>query len=118
MKMTSRRTVVCPVRCTQLAVAGLVAITLGGGLAATFPTVASAAAPPSAIGQSYAASTDQADATRAALDVMGSGGNAVDGAIATALTLGVVNPFASGIGGGGFALVYTAKDKKVTVLDF
>lgn len=116
--MTSRRTVVCPVRCTQLAVAGLVAIALGGGLVATFPSVASAAAPPSAIGQSYAASTDQADATRAALDVMARGGNAVDGAIAAALALGVVNPSASGIGGGGFALVYTAKDKKVTVLDF
>jgi len=97
---------------------GLVAITLGGGLAATFPGLASAAAPPSAIGQSYAASTDQADATRAALDVMARGGNAVDGAIAAALTLGVVNPSASGIGGGGFALVYTAKDKKVTAIDF
>ena len=116
--MTSRRTLVCPVRCTQLAVAGLVAITLGGGLAASFPSLANAAAPPSALGQSYAASTDQADATRAALDVMARGGNAVDGAIAAALTLGVVNPSASGIGGGGFALVYTAKDKKVTVLDF
>ena len=118
--MTSRRTLaaVCPVRCTQLVVIGLVAITLGGGLTATFPGLASAAAPPSATGQSYAASTDQADATRAALDVMARGGNAIDGAIAAALALGVVNPSASGIGGGGFALVYTAKDKKVTVLDF
>jgi gamma-glutamyltranspeptidase/glutathione hydrolase len=63
-------------------------------------------------------STDHADATRAALDVMAKGGNAVDGAIAAALALGVVNPSQSGIGGGGFALVYSAKDKKVTVLDF
>lgn len=65
-----------------------------------------------------AATTDNADATRAAMDVMAAGGNAVDGAIAAALALGVVNPSASGIGGGGFALVFTAKDKKVHVVDF
>lgn len=65
-----------------------------------------------------AAATDNAEATRAAVDVMTAGGNAVDGAIAAALALGVVNPSASGLGGGGFALVYTAKDRKVTVLDF
>ena len=46
------------------------------------------------------------------------GGNAIDGAIAAALTLGVVSPVASGIGGGGFALVYVAKEHKVIALDF
>lgn len=90
----------------------------GGCLSATFPRFARAAFPPSAIGRSLAASTDHADATRAALSVMASGGNAVDGAIAAALALGVVSPAASGIGGGGFALVYTAKDKTVRAFDF
>src|SRR5688500_1852663 len=87
-------------------------------LYAAFPRVSNAAYPPSAQGTSYAATTDHADATRAALDVMAQGGNAADGASAAALALGVVNPSASGIGGGGFALVYTAKDQKVTALDF
>lgn len=44
-------------------------------------------------------------ATEAALEAMKSGGNAVDGAIAAAITLGVVDGHNSGIGGGLFMLV-------------
>ncbi len=94
------------------------AIVVAGVHAAVFPGASSASTPPSAEGHTAAASTDHSDATRAALDVMAQGGNAVDGAIAAALALGVVNPSASGIGGGGFALVYTAQDQKVSVFDF
>lgn len=96
-----------------LLIAGIVAV---GVHAVVFPSAASY--PPSAEGTTAAASTDHSDATRAALDVMASGGNAIDGAIAAALALGVVNPSASGIGGGGFALVYSAQEKKVSVFDF
>jgi gamma-glutamyltranspeptidase / glutathione hydrolase len=93
-------------------------VVVAASFVSALPSASEAAVPPSAEGRSYAASTDHAEATRAALQLLASGGNAADGAIAAALALGVVNPSASGIGGGGFALVYTAKDKKVTVLDF
>ncbi len=52
------------------------------------------------------------------LEVLKKGGNAIDAAIATSFALGVVEPANSGIGGGGFAIVYVAKEKKSYVVDF
>ena len=69
-------------------------------------------------GTHLAVATDNAYATRAALDVMRAGGNAFDGAIAASLALGVVGPTASGLGGGGFAMVWVAREHRMIALDF
>ena len=54
-------------------------------------------------------------ATQAAVDAIGKGGNAVDAAVAAALTLGVVDGGNSGIGGGCFLLIRTAAGEMVAI---
>jgi gamma-glutamyltranspeptidase/glutathione hydrolase len=57
-------------------------------------------------------------AAEAGARVLARGGNAVDAAIAGALAVGVVEPWLSGIGGGGFMVVRTAQDGAVHAVDF
>ncbi|MBU5269917.1 gamma-glutamyltransferase [Clostridium cochlearium] len=58
------------------------------------------------------------EASQVGVDIMKKGGNAIDAAVATAFALGVVEPNASGIGGGGFMLVRFAKTGEEVFLDF
>ena len=61
--------------------------------------------------------TSNALATEAGEKILAEGGNAYDAATTISAMLSVVEPFASGLGGGAFWLIYDAKSKQYKMLD-
>ncbi|WP_316228894.1 gamma-glutamyltransferase family protein [Bradyrhizobium sp. SZCCHNR1070] len=51
-------------------------------------------------------------------EVLAAGGDCVDALVATGFALGVLEPWMSGIGGGGAMVLYRAKENRVEVIDY
>ncbi len=91
-------------------------------LVAAFPAASEAVVPeppktPTVQGWGGSAASIDPLATQTAVDVLRSGGNAIDAAVAAAGVLGVTEPFSCGIGGGGFMVIYDARRHKVDTVD-
>lgn len=69
-------------------------------------------------GRAGMVSASQQDAAHAGATILRQGGNAVDAAVATAFALSVVDPSQTGLGGGGAATVWIARDRRADHLSF
>jgi gamma-glutamyltranspeptidase/glutathione hydrolase len=81
------------------------------------PVTPTAIAGPTAIGQHGMVATDAPLASQVGVEILKSGGNAADAAVAVGFALAVVYPEAGNLGGGGFTVVRMA-DGRVAAIDY
>ena len=84
-------------------------------LIAALPLSVGAAEPPHPSAAGIASASPLA--TQAGQEILARGGNAFDAAVAVAAALAVVEPYYSGLGGGGFFLLHRARDNFDVMID-
>lgn len=72
---------------------------------------------PVAVGSGGGLATVDADVTRIGYEVLAAGGTATDAAVAAAAAIGVAEPYAAGIGGGGFFMHYDGETGEISTID-
>ncbi|HKO52078.1 MAG TPA: gamma-glutamyltransferase [Polyangiaceae bacterium] len=93
-------------------------IPLSGGLCACALLLAAPGGRAEGKPARVAVATENAVSTREGLAELAAGGNAVDAIVRAVLVAGVASPSSSGLGGGGFAMVWRAAKREPYVLDF
>src|SRR6478609_6652303 len=93
-------------------------IPFSGGLCALSLVLAAPGGHAAANPPRFAVATENALSTREGLAELAAGGNAVDALVRAVLVAGIVSPSSSGLGGGGFAMVWRAATREPYVLDF
>ena len=73
---------------------------------------------PAVVSKSGIVAAQHTKAAEVGAQVLAAGGDCVDAVVATSFALGAVEPWMSGMGGGGTMVLYRAREKRFEVIDF
>ncbi|WP_029586616.1 gamma-glutamyltransferase family protein [Bradyrhizobium sp. URHD0069] len=73
---------------------------------------------PAAVSKGGIVAAQSRKAAEVGAEVLAAGGDCVDAVVATSFALGVLEPWMSGIGGGGAMVLYRARENRYEVIDF